>query len=371
MKKVCHLSSVHQLNDIRIFHKQCASLAADGYDVTLIACNAAVEQSSRVRLIGLSEKKTRLKRMLFGAYQTYKLAKKQEVDIYHFHDPELLPYGLLLKIKTGARVVYDSHECYSEFFLQKEWLPLYLRKVVSLSIKILENFVVKRIDLVIAATPHIANRFQSNAPCVATIKNYALKNEFACSHSVMAGKRDGFCYVGAISKVRGILPLMDSLDNIEPDIKFYLAGTFTELDIEVLVKEHRNWHRVTFVGQVSREQVAAIYRKSFAGIVTLLPAPNHLFSLPIKLFEYMSAGIPVVGSNIQLWENIIKKGDCGICVDPSSPEDIAAAINRIHGDVDLQKMFSKNGRSLVQTTYSWDSEASKLLASYREIAGDI
>lgn len=370
MKKVCHLSSVHRLNDVRIFHKECRSLAEAGYEVTLIACRAEVGNAFGVRLIALEEKGHRLERMVFGALKAYHLARAQGADIYHFHDPELLPYGLLLKKVTGARIVYDSHECYPEFFLQKEWLPSFLRKMMSKAIRLLEDFVARRIDLVVAATPHIVERFRPVARRLATLNNYPLKREFSFPRNEESVIRDGFCFVGAISKVRGILQAMDALDHVPRDVRFYLAGTFTEADIEAAVKRHRNWPRVIFPGQVSREEVAAIYRKSFAGLVNLLPAPNHLFSQPIKLFEYMSAGIPVVCSNFPLWERVVKEGDCGICVDPTSARALAAAINRIHEDVELQRTFSRNGRRLVENVYSWDSEASRLLASYREITDD-
>lgn len=369
MKKVCHISSVHKLNDIRILHKQCASLAEAGYDVTLVACELPEKISyPGIRLVGLNTKGSRLSRMLFRSLKAYRIARSLRADIYHFHDPELLPYGLLLKKTTNAAVVYDSHECYPEDFLTKEWLPAWFRKIASWGIRFLENAVVRRIDFVIAATSHITERFRPVTVRVATINNYPLREEFldvSDDHNEEA--KDGFCYVGAISEVRGILPLMDALDSIAPSVRFYLAGTFADQKIESKVKNHRNWHRVTFLGQVSRKEIADIYRRSFAGVVNFLPAPNHNFSQPNKLFEYMSAGIPTICSNFYLWENIVKKGCCGVCVNPSSSKELAAAINQLSEDMKLRIQFSKNAIRLTQALYCWDFEAENLLRVYGDI----
>lgn len=334
--KVCHFSSVHKVNDIRVFHKKCKTLASAGYDVTLIACAAKVEAGG-VDVVQLNSEGGRLKRMLLGAFRAYKAAESKNADIYHFHDPELLPYGFLLKKKTGAKVVYDSHECYPDDILTKEWIPLFLRKVISVSFERIENFFAKRLDAVVAATPHIEKRFKGIAKRTVTINNYPLKEEFLVDVNEESVPKDGVCYVGAISHVRGILSLMDALDFVDKDIKFYLAGTFASPDIEAAVKSHRNWGRVTYYGQIGRKEISGIYRKSFAGIVNFLPSPNHVFSQPNKLFEYMSAGMPVVCSNFDLWRTVVEAGECGICVDPSDPKEIGEAINRIHQNHELQK----------------------------------
>ena len=365
-KKVCHFSSVHRLNDIRVFHKECRTLASGPYDVSLIACPADVPQDAGVSAIALHATGGRLRRMVARARQAYQVAKAQKADIYHFHDPELLPYGLLLKKLTGAKVVYDSHECYPDDILTKEWIPAPLRKIISVTFRRLEDFVVKRLDLVVAATPHIEERFKSVARRTVTINNYPLLQEFIQATNSDAVK-DGFCYVGAISQVRGILPLMDALDTIDPEVKFYLAGTFAGADIEATVKQHRNWARVTYLGQVSRKEISEVYGKSFAGIVNFLPAPNHIYSQPNKLFEYMSAGIPVVCSNFDLWRQVIEAGEAGVCVDPASARQLADAVNRIYRDRALCEAYSHNGRRMIEEKFSWDREGERLLSTYREV----
>lgn len=366
-RKICHFSSVHRVNDIRVFHKECKSLAETGNSVTLVACEADVTPSE-VTVIKLKRMGWRPLRMFTGAFRAYHTARLQHADIYHFHDPELLPYGFWLKKTTRAKVIYDSHECYPEDILSKEWIPLFLRKTIASTFRLLEDFVARRLDLVIAATSHIESRFTGIAKRTITINNYPLRDEFGASDIGGNIKRDGFCYVGAISQVRGILPLMDSLDFIAPEVKFHLAGTFANPDTEQAVKSHRNWNRVSFYGQVSRKDISDIYKKSFAGIVNFLPAPNHTFSQPNKLFEYMSAGIPVICSNFDLWQSVVETGRSGICVDPTSARDIGSAVMEIHNNPALWKEYSSNGLNLIQTKYSWDAEAVKLRDAYDQVS---
>lgn len=368
MKRVCHISTVHKLNDVRILYKQCASLAEAGYDVTLIACDVDIDANQGVTLIGLKDMKNRLLRILFGGYKVYRMAKAQKADTYHFHDPEFLPYGFFLKMTTKAKVIYDSHECYPEFFLHKEWIIFKVRKLLSYFVRFVEDYVVNRIDLVVAATPHIAERFDFYKEKTVTINNYPLRKEFLLDEiKIRTEERDGFCYVGTINELRGIIYLLDALDYLPKKIKFYLAGIFTDSVVEQKVKNHRNWNRVSFFGQVGRSGVLGIYQKSFAGVVTLLPAPNHIFSQPVKLYEYMASGLPVVSSNFDSWEKIVLTENCGVCVNPTSAYDIASAINYLFEELEVRKKMAENGVRLIYEKYAWEIEATRLLKAYEDI----
>lgn len=363
--QVCHFSSVHRVNDIRVFRKQCTTLAQGGHEVTLIACPAQAD-GGEVTLVAVEPPRSRIWRMLFHSFRVYRMAKRQNADIYHFHDPELLPYAMLLKLQ-GRRVIYDSHECLIEDLATKEWIPQALRQPIASMLKRIEDYVGARLDAIVAATPHIAGRFLPVNAATTTINNYPLSTEFE-HHDQDAGiERDGVCYVGAISFVRGIIPLLDSLDAADREIRFRLAGLFADENVERACRNHRNWSRVEFHGQIDRQGVAEIYRRSFAGVVNFLPAPNHIHSQPNKLFEYMSAGIPVICSNFQLWKSVIEDGECGLCVDPASPEELAAAINILAKDEVRRTRYSQNGRGLIEKSFTWEREGEKLLELYEKL----
>ena len=160
MNKICHFTSVHPIDDIRIFHKECVSLAANGYDVTLIACgeNAFEDVVEGVKRISLSVPvKNRLQRFFKRSKAVYKKAIEVNADIYHFHDPELIPIGLKLK-KNWKKVIFDSHEDVPNQILAKEWLPSFIRKLVSFVYRKYETMAVKKFDGLITVTPTLTDR---------------------------------------------------------------------------------------------------------------------------------------------------------------------------------------------------------------------
>lgn len=364
--KVCHLSSVHRVNDIRIYHKECATLAEAGFDVTLIGVAADVTDKG-VNVIKLPDEGSRMQRFVSRGRVVFQKAVEVEAQVYHFHDPELLPFGLMLKRRTGAKVIFDSHECFREDVIAKHWIPKSLRVLVGRTVGAIEDYVVGRIDRVIAATPHIAETFEQHAKSVVTINNYPIGSEFSARPQASIQKRNAICYVGALTFVRGLIPLLDSLSFVSPDVEVHIAGTFASNAIEKAMKQHPNWSRVTFHGQVGRPEISRIFEQSFAGMVTLLSAPNHIHSKPIKMFEYMSAGMPVICSHFPLWRSVIEDGGCGLVVDPEDPRAIAAAIEHLRLNPKLGHQMAERGAQLVRDRYNWEHEGRRLVESYDEL----
>ena len=100
--------------------------------------------------------------------------------------------------------------------------------------------------------------------------------------------------------------------------------------------------------------------QSKIGIVTLHPKENYLESLPIKMFEYMHAGIPVIASNFPLWQEILTENKCGICVDPFNLDQIAEAIKYLLNNEEDARIMGINGREAVTKKYNWENEVKKL-----------
>ena len=146
--RICHLTSVHAWNDVRIFLKECRSLADAGYDVTLLApnCSSRVKDRVTIKCTSALYRGGRLSRFILTTWRTYKEAKSIDADVYHFHDPELIPYGLLLR-GQGKRVIYDVHEDVPEDILIKDWIPASIRKPLALIIKLFEDWAAKEDEL--------------------------------------------------------------------------------------------------------------------------------------------------------------------------------------------------------------------------------
>lgn len=362
--KVVHLSSVHPPFDTRIFRKECKSLAQMGYQVALIAGHDTEKFVEDVLIHGFPKSRNRLGRMFGSTSRVLKTALREGGALYHFHDPELIPVGLLLKLR-GKKVIYDVHEDVPRQLLIKPYIPKFLRAIIARTIEHIENFSSRRFDAVVCATPHITQRFQSMGCHAVNINNYPIKNELHSPHLDWLQKERVVCYVGGITQVRGITEMVQAVQ--AANTKLLLAGNFFHEFERQQVMKLSAWENVEELGQLSRQEVAAVLSKAMIGLVVLHPTVNYLDSLPVKMFEYMSAGLPVIASDFPLWRDIIEGNNCGICVDPLDVSAIRDAIQYLLDHPEEAQRLGENGRRAVEEKYNWESEASKLQSLYKEL----
>ena len=364
--KVCHFTSAHPAEDIRIFHKECVSLAKAGHEVYLVSAHSGNKKIKGVQFVGVnSPKRGRIGRMLITTREVYKKAKSLEADVYHFHDPELLFFANRLK-RAGKIVIYDAHEDVPRQIMAKFWIPKLFRKIISISIEKFENSIARKLNAVVVSTPYIRERFIKINSNTVDICNYPLMQELVKS-SNWEEKHNEICYVGGLSEVRGIKQLIDSLAFI-PSIRLNLAGAFSNVALEQDVKARKTWKNVEFYGYVGRDELLSVFQRSKIGLVTLLATPNHVNSLPIKMFEYMGAGIPVISSDFPYWKDIVESNKCGICVDPNDPEAIAKGVQFLLDNQEEAREMGKNGRLAIIEKYNWEIEEKKLLDVYQSLS---
>jgi glycosyltransferase involved in cell wall biosynthesis len=370
MKKACHCSSVHRGLDIRIYRKQCVSLAQAGFDTHLVigATEADIAEAASagvtIHPLDAMVRKGRIGRMLVQTWRCYRIAKALSADIYHLHDPELIPCGLLLSWQ-GKKVIVDLHEDLRADIQSKHWILPPLRPAIGALARGLERLAARQFSAVVAATPHIGALFEKSAAQVAVIHNYPAINELAAAPSYAKVRRNSVCYVGGINESRGIRQIIRALETAPGTL--LLAGQFDSPELREELKAYPGWRHVEECGFVDRSGVAEIMSRSFCGLVTLCPEPNYINSLPIKLFEYMSAGVPVIASDFPLWRRIVEEAECGLCVDPHDPGHIAWAINYLRTHPALAEKMGNNGRRAVESSYRWDREAAKLVALYGQL----
>ena len=367
--KIVHLSSVHPRDDIRIYRKQCRTLAAAGYDITLVVADGKGDgEADGVRVIDAGASTGgRLRRMTTSTRLVHEKAQSLNADLYHLHDPELLPVGLKLK-RAGHRVIFDSHEDFPADIMTKPYLPKTARWLIASGFSMFETYACRQLDYVVTATPAIRAKFEKLGCRTIDINNYPLLDELS-EYLAWDTNRDQVCYVGAMTSIRGVPQLVDAMALTSGDVRLALAGKFTEKATGEKCRSSAGWTKVHDHGFVGRTEVRTVMESSVAGVVTFLPAPNHVDSQPNKMFEYMSAGIPVIGSNFPLWRDILEGNECGICVDPTRPEEIAAAIDRLYSDQETGRAMGKRGRDAVLMRYNWDSEGKKLVDLYKSILG--
>lgn len=363
MKRICHITTVHSRYDVRIFHKECKSLSKK-YEVFLIVADGlGTEIKDNVSIIDIGlRQKSKIKRSYIDSKNAFKKAIELNCELYHFHDPELMFVGKKLK-KYGKIVIYDVHEDIPKQIGIRVPGPKFIKNTFSFLIKIIEHYNSKFFNAIITSTPYIENRIKNINKNVLSIKNYPIINEFSIPE--WENKNNSICYIGAITENRGIIAILDSLSF--HNFKLILAGKFENPEIEVICRNHKNWKKVDFRGFVDRAGISDILSKSKIGLVTLLPIQNYLDSLPIKMFEYMAAGIPVVASDFPLWKDIIIENKCGICVNPLKSEEISIAVKNLIENDNSSKKMGESGRISVKKKFNWELEEQKLFNLYNKI----
>lgn len=359
--KVCHLTSAHTRYDTRIFHKECRSLFTEGYDVSLVVADGKGDEvKSGIKIYDVGKKNGRLKRFTQTTKKVYNKAIQVNADIYHFHDPELIFYANKL-VKKKYKVIYDSHEDVPKQILSKYYLNFWLRRIISITYQLFEKRKSCNFSYIITATDFIKNRFLSVNKNVKSVKNFPDPKEIQVRCD-WEEKQNVVCYIGAISRNRGIVESIIAVE--KAGVKLDLAGKFSSDKLKSEVQQMSGWKFVKYNGFADRQQVNHILCKAKIGLVTLHPKINYLDALPIKLFEYMIAGIPVISSDIPLWRSIVDENKCGICVDPMKPRDIAKAINYLLANEKEAELMGENGRKAIKNKYNWEVEKEKLLNIY-------
>jgi glycosyltransferase involved in cell wall biosynthesis len=364
--KITHLTSAHPRFDTRIFIKMCSSLARkENYEVNLIvADNKGDEVKNGINIFDVGKKAGRVNRIFKTTQKVYQKAIELDSDIYHLHDPELIPIGLKLK-KIGKKVIFDAHEDVALQILSKSYMNIVLRSILSKSFLVFEKFAFKKFDYIVTATPHIRDKFlKINAHCM-DINNYPKLEEFDLD-AIKEKKENAVCYIGSIAAIRGIKEIVRAMEHVG-DVKLLLAGDFREKDVEAEVRSYKGWNKIEELGFLDRIGVANVMSRSLAGLVTLHPIINYQDALPVKMFEYMAAGLPVIASNIKLWQKIINDAKCGICVDPLDPKAIAQAIEYIVKNQAVAKDMGQSGKKAVLEKYNWSIEEAKLFSVYEEL----
>ncbi len=374
--RVAHLSIIHKPLDTRVFRKQCRALAADGYEVHLVVGGAPERAVEGVHLhsIAATDARPALRDQLPRLWRTARVAFALRASVYHLHDPHLIWLGVILK-RRGAQVIYDVHEDYPAKARTEHADRRVHRALKALTWSTLERIARRALDAFVCASPAIAAKFPADRTVV--VGNLPLHREFAAPRNGSAcpyrERTNTLLYVGSLTKTRGFFEITRALDLLpaERECRLRVVGQFRDRTVARAATTSPTSGRLEIVpfqpyGRVIEELLSARI-----GLVLLHPLPNHTDPIRSnKLFEYMSAGIPVIASDLPRWREIVLGVDCGLVVNPLDPAAIAAAIDYLLTHASEAEAMGQRGREAVWSQLNWDSDRTRLLSLYRDLTSN-
>ena len=369
--RVVHLSTIHRALDVRIFYKECITLVKAGYEVHLLVANFPTNQLEGIFFHAIDKVTncSRLERTWRRLNSAYYLAASLQADIYHFHDPELIPVGMLLQ-RLGAKVIYDVHE-------DTPWEAISLHKNNPLVgwLKfgiwtILEAIAKKYLDAFICVTPQITQKFPQGKTTM--LCNFPLLEEIDAVANINVdykSKKNNIIYAGGISEIRAIREIVLAMELLPKTLttQLFLLGEFSPPNLKTQIEQLPGWQRIKFLGWQSRNNMVKYLTQARLGLVIFHPERDHLAALPNKMFEYMAAGLPIIASNFPLWREIIEEIGCGLLVNPLKPQEIAQAIQYLLENPEVAETMGKRGQEAVRNQYNWERESQNLLNLYQQM----
>jgi hypothetical protein len=361
-RKIVHVTTVHGAGDTRIVQKECRSLIEAGYRVVLIVASPDDPGVPGLLVRRLPRAGSRLRRVSVSAWTALRLALRERGDLYHVHDPELIPMALVLKL-SRKRVVYDAHEHLPRQVMSKQWIPAMLRGPVARAAGGLEWLADRFLDGIVVANASTAPRFRPSH--TALVENYARVSADDATPD-LAARSNTVVYVGGLSEHRGLGKMIEAMRLLErPEVSLLLIGP-----LESSARRpdlHGIETQVELPGRLDLTRVEALLRDARVGLSVLQPIPNYMSNYPTKLFEYMAARVPVVASDFPLYRAIVEGAGCGIVVDPTSPHAIAEAVRYLLDHPEDAQAMADRGRAAMLERYNWHASKEALLELYARV----
>lgn len=362
------MTSVHSPFDSRILQRECSTLAEAGYDVVLLAPHSRDESRNGVRIRALPKSNGRLARMLSTTRHLMDAAIQEQADVYHFHDPELLPVGVLLALR-GKRVIYDAHEDVPRDIMAKEYLSGMARRVLAATATGIEWTASRLFAGVVGATPTITERFPIET--AVTVQNFPRFADFPHEVTPYSTRPHNFIYVGSVTELRGGIEMLRAVGVAAAvtDARLVMCGHITPADFNDRLRSMPEWRFVDYRGWCDPSALSDLHQTARAGLVLLHPTRAYHDSYPGKMFEYMASGLPVIASDFPVWRAILGPLAAGILVDPKDPKAISDAMTWVLDNPEEAELMGARGREAVRNQYNWEREGAKLLALYDRVSG--
>lgn len=373
--KVCHFSSVHHVWDTRVFYRECSSLAQD-FDVTLIAIGNECVEKNGVHIIGIPKPSSFLQRFLFTIWKVFYLAVKQDAAIYHIHDAEMVPFGMILGI-LGKKVIYDIHENTLGDIQLKPWLSAGQKKWTGWAYRWFLQIGKQFMHYVpVVANPKLLRDFYVSEEECTIIQNFADIDELAPYQVMDRGGLEGnhLFYVGMIRDMYYTIdPFLEAIYLLQQQGKIcelHLIGYFgvnAETGFAHLAYWNAIAQQIHFYGFLDQPKAYEISKQCKVGLCIKNQPDNMLVSHERKLFEYMCIGLPSIFCDSAIYCNLNNEFQIGIPVDVQQATAIAQALEVLLGNKALLTTYAANNIKAVREKYNWQLEYARLKSLYLQL----
>lgn len=356
------LANGHPLFDTRIFLKEARTLRAAGYSVCLIIPAKKNEERDGVSILAVEPSEKGWRQLIINPWKILKKAFSQpSSSVYHIHDSDILLVGVVLKL-LGRKVIYDAHEDTPLQIRYQHWVPDLLKRPYAWFYFLLEKICGWMFDRIIVAEPVIARYFPKRKTYL--IRNFPTADVFARHiQTPYLERRARIIHVGSLTRVRGLVEMLEAakIASANVDFEFLLGGKFAPPDLE---KQISSTYQFNFAGWVSYNRLVDLLFDSRIGIIIPHPLERYRTNYPVKLFEFMAAGLPVIASKEGESAAFVREAECGILVDPLDTREIAAAMTWLLSNAESAASMGARGQQLIMNQYNWEKESNVLLDLY-------
>jgi glycosyltransferase involved in cell wall biosynthesis len=370
--RVCHFSSVHHIWDTRVFYRECVSLATK-YEVTLIAIGEKSGNINGVKVIGIPKPSSFLKRFTVTAFQVFREALHTDAQLYHIHDAEMVPYGIVLAL-SGKKVIYDIHENTYHDILLKPWVKPILKKIAAKSYNLLLRFAKQFLHfVVVVAHPRFLPSFFIKETKCTVIQNFAdliqLKPYRVIDRASLPTNE--IFYIGMIRDMYyEVDPLLEAIYLLKQNgilVKLHLIGYFGSKANHGF-SHLKYWKeieaQVQYYGRLEMAEAYQISKQCKIGVCLKNQPAEMLVSHERKLFEYMAIGLPSIFANTHIYEELNEETDIGISVDLTDAKAIESTIKILLSNGVFLNQKAQNAAHASDTKYNWKIDLDKLFYCY-------
>jgi glycosyltransferase involved in cell wall biosynthesis len=220
---------------------------------------------------------------------------------------------------------------------------------------------------IVAATPQIATRFPQEK-CTLVQNFPALEELGGINTADYVNRPPLVVYVGSLAAERGLMEMLAAFRRLpQRDAELEIAGAFPDAVTERQARSVAP-NNVRLLGPQDRSNVRSLLARSRAGLALLHPITAYKDAQPLKLFEYMAAGLPVIASDFPYWRSMLEPHNCALFVDPLAPAQIAEAVQWVIANPQVAHEMGARGRRAVYEKYNWSPERDRLLGLYAQLA---